>query len=265
MKNNKESKNSIYKKILSIGSVLAIFLIGGFYYYAPDLPFEAKMLLRHINEQKRTDDVINHPEKYQNLPCLEVQAGKDKYCFDRSRVSRVSVYNKPQSTEFSALKFQFISKWLPKPKKDKREYILGDIYVNNYDEYRVSNTSTIAEYRLKHLSKKSNKSYENFVTKNNNKILKIETPRMFDNETAYAFTQDNIPVAYIIVTEHEGVWKHSIKIHEYRKSKDELPILFHYWTNIENTKEEAIKKAINIAQEIYQFLHNSKVNQLQGE
>ena len=145
MKNNKESKNSIYKKILSIGSVLAIFLIGGFYYYAPDLPFEAKMLLRHINEQKRTDDVINHPEKYQNLPCLEVQAGKDKYCFDRNRVSSVSVYNKPKSDEFQTLRFDFVSKLLPKLKNVVKEYNLGSIRIENHDEFHFLSTSTRAQ------------------------------------------------------------------------------------------------------------------------
>ena len=67
-------------------------------------------------------------------------AGKIKYCFDSNRVSSARFYTKPQSTEFSALRFNFIFKLLPKPKKDKREYILGDILINNHDEYHVLST-----------------------------------------------------------------------------------------------------------------------------
>ncbi len=136
MENSKQNKKPFYKRLLPIVSILIITLIGGFFYYATNsLPFEAKILLKHLNKQKRTGDMIDNPEKYQNLPCLEVQAGKDKYCFDRSRVSSVSIYDKPQSDEFQALKFQFISKLLPRSKKNKKNggnYLLSDIYIRNY-------------------------------------------------------------------------------------------------------------------------------------
>ncbi len=260
-KTNKQKKKPFYKRLLPIFSILIIILIGGFYYYATtNLPFEAKMLLKHLNEQTRTDDMINHPEKYQNLPCLEVQAGKDKYCFDKSRVSSVSIYDKPQSTEFQTLKFQFISKLLPKP-KDKKEYTLGGIYVESFSEFGYSNLHTTAYYRLKHFSKKNNEPYEIIVKKHNNKILEVGK-WVNQTDTAYVYIKDNAPISYIVPYNISKYWRHAIRVREYRKSKDEYPIYFNYWTNIENTREEAIKKAIDIAEEIYQFLQNSKINQL---
>lgn len=257
---NKENKKPFYKRPLPIISILVIALISGFFYHAVNaLPFEARMLLRHLNEQTRTDDMINNPEKYQNLPCLEVQAGKDKYCFDRNRVSGASIYTKPQSDEFQTLKFQFISKLLPKP-KDKKEYTLGGIYVESFSEFGYSNLHTTAYYRLKHFSKKNNEPYEIIVKKHNNKILEVGK-WVNQTDTAYVYIKDNIPVAYIVAEYNTAAWKHSIRIREYRKSKDEYPIYFNYWTRIETTREQAIKKAVDIAEEIYQFLQKSQINQ----
>ena len=114
---------------------------------------------------------------------------------------------------------------------------------------------------MKYLSQKNNESYENSIKKHNDKTTQVG--KSSDGKTTtYVFTKDNTPVAYIIDRGNVGVWKHSIEIKEYRKSKDEYPIYFRYWTDIESTREQAIKKAVDIAQEIYQFLQDSKVNQL---
>ena len=165
----KFSKNTItYKSFYKKPVTMIFFIIAAIwwvpvpYYYIKDYlstPVELRFL-KDLSQPERIEDMINNPKKYQNLPCLEVQAGKDKYCFDRSKISSVSIYNKPQSTEFSTLKFQFISKLLPKSKRDKKgnlNYLLGDIHIHDYKK----------EKEVKRYLGIYKKSYKEFVRSNN--------------------------------------------------------------------------------------------------
>jgi hypothetical protein len=116
-----------------------------------------------------------------------------------------------------------------------------------------------------HWSKKNNKTYKNSIQEYNNKILKVGTRTHLDSVN-YVYIKDNIPVAYIAMDNDTLAWEHIIEIKEYRKSKDEYPIHFRYLTHIKHTKEETILKALGVAEEIYQFLQKSKINQtLQSE
>jgi hypothetical protein len=180
-KDKQKTDKPFYKKpvLMLFFTITTVFwtpIIYDKYYTYYSTPKEHRWYFKPMKPYDRMEDMMDNPEKYQKLPCLEVQAGKDKYCFDRSKIRNIVMYNKPQSTEFAHLRFDFISKLLPKPIKTKnkyslegRRYLLGNIHISAFDENRnYKNTSTMAKEALIKWSKENNKTYKNFIQEYNN-------------------------------------------------------------------------------------------------
>ena len=45
------------------------------------------------------DDILKNKDKYENMPCFELNFGKSKYCFDKSRSYIEQKYNSSTTKE----------------------------------------------------------------------------------------------------------------------------------------------------------------------
>ena len=255
---NNNKVKSLIKIALAGVFILGIIGIGVLMFLMKPI---AKELLQSMDEERNIEYMIN--EKYQKLPCFNAQVDEDTYCFDRSRITNMKIYTKLPSAEFYAFQFTFVSKIVPKHNNnqnvikyvslDAKDYTLQDfIYkkINNGDAKKTSSKNV------------DDKKYADFIHKNNNKLADITSFEGFAatfNDKTFVLIENNIPIAYIQTRSNE-YYKFIGDIVGYQKLGQPLTLSFQFLNNTGENIEDVVMLYISVADEIMQFLADSKVS-----
>ena len=126
------------------------------------------------------DDILKNKEKYENMPCFELNFGNSKYCFDKSKAYIEQKYISSTTKEDESVSLYFAAEALL-PLKRENKFV--NIYWN-IDKYSKNN-QTYPEYLSKNSIKKELKNKVHFDKDELNEFLSsLKYPLYFlDYET----------------------------------------------------------------------------------
>jgi hypothetical protein len=228
------------------------------YYTYYSTPKEHRWYFRSLGSDEKINDRLLYPKKYQKLPCYKAMFGSEKYCFNRGRISSIYRNNTRFSIisneydKFPSLLFHFIfisNKVLDIAKTYSDLSLVRVNFANKNNE--IFTKSIIKDY-LK------NNSYEEFIQRNNNKIVEIKRKLEYHKNTSfYIFIENKIPTAYIVEENLTSGYR-NIKTF-YQNDKNSIKIIFSLRIKKQHNKQNDMLKALGVAKEIYNFIKSSQV------
>lgn len=257
------------KWLLIIAVVTAIGFGGFVFYIYKNMPPEAIWTMEYAQTKIKAKDVLADPEKYAAMPCIKVELhdGKDKFCFDRSRVIDGKKYKNPDGTE--ALVLDFVSKLVPEEKNLNNVLSLS---LSDQDFTNTGDKITIAEYFAYNLivsSRENEKSYKEYEQKfnqlyenpeNNGKFIDIshiKKYRLQEGKKMFVLPVDG-RIHALLGMESNQVYKRIGHI-SFQTPKMPMYIETNYRTNIDRKESEFLGLLVNLAKEGNEFIESSRV------
>jgi len=234
-------------------------------FFSSQLPLETKAMLNMVAENRELKERINNPQKYNDLPCIEVKFLEQDYCFNQSKVASFSAHRTIVDKQIKALSFVFFSDVLNKKGvstspirvlMEKTESAgFPKNYVPRYVYSRRNNVEEKALYRER---------YEKLIQESEGKwfeyseLMQHQPPNYeFPNKRKFVFISEGKVVASMRYLSPTPYWQHSGTI-KYKISNFPLVLEFLFVTKDQLVKPKIL--ILNVAKEIEQYFVDSQIN-----
>ena len=259
----KERKLGVAKKLILFALGLSSLLAFYTFFIAKELPSDSKILVKSIRSENIMDDILKNKDKYENMPCFELNFGNSKYCFDRSKSYIEQKYSSSTTKKDEAVSLYFAAEDLL-PLKRENKFV--NIYWN-IDKYSQKG-QTYPEWLSKNSIKKElkNNFYKDsrplFDSRKDIRISeitdKMRSDLVWGGQRQFIILLGDKIVIRIRLGRSNDYYKYAGKI-IYQLPQQETFFEFQLVTN-QKTEKEFFQTAFNIAEEFNQYLKDSKLN-----
>lgn len=257
-KSQKFRKLSFFKKFLLVLIVLLLVFLGIGFFTEKQLPMESKVLIKQQEAGKEIEDIQANPEKYQKMPCFELEFNGEKYCFDRSKAYFEKKYSSNNGGDGTIVLYFIPQALLNLPENKKSIRIDWHVDQNHRDDLNEP------ERFIRNYIKDSKVYFTMLLGAKNGEFADVSNLMSFDKISLYGNYKHvvNVNNKRIILRasiEPSNEYYKFIGNVSYQRPNQETNFEFHLVSNQKNQKE-FLQTSLDIAKEFEQYLEKSKIN-----